>query len=224
MGSAIAKNILNKHENFNVQESIGKGVRVAAIPRETVNDADIIISCLYDDKSCFKTAHGENGYLAGMKKDAIHINTTTITPKAAMELQKLHEQYNAHYIAALIIGRREVARAGKLSSFLGENRQAIDRVRPIIDFYSGGSIAIVGDEPSQANVIKLTGSILSYEERIRNRNYEAPIEGVYGVNGGLKDINAILNTGHETDVQLSFCQIVKEQYLSIINHDLKDKD
>ncbi len=42
---------------------------------------------------------GENGYLIGIRKDAVHVNTTTITPNAANQLEKLHEQSGAYYIA-----------------------------------------------------------------------------------------------------------------------------
>jgi 3-hydroxyisobutyrate dehydrogenase-like beta-hydroxyacid dehydrogenase len=45
---------------------------------------------------------GENGYLAGIKKGAVHINTTTITPDAATQLEKLHEQHGAYYVTGTV--------------------------------------------------------------------------------------------------------------------------
>jgi 3-hydroxyisobutyrate dehydrogenase-like beta-hydroxyacid dehydrogenase len=35
----------------------------------------------------------------GIGKDAVHVNLTTISPNAATELAKLHEDHGAHYIA-----------------------------------------------------------------------------------------------------------------------------
>lgn len=34
------------------------GARLAATPREAVANADVIVSCLFDDKSCLDTAQG----------------------------------------------------------------------------------------------------------------------------------------------------------------------
>lgn len=42
---------------------------------------------------------GENGYLMGIKKDAVHVNTTTISPQAATQLEELHNRHNAHYVS-----------------------------------------------------------------------------------------------------------------------------
>lgn len=53
---------------------------------------------------------GENGYLAGIQKDAVHVNVTTITPDAADQLEKLHEQHGAHYVSGtvcILFGFRE---------------------------------------------------------------------------------------------------------------------
>jgi 3-hydroxyisobutyrate dehydrogenase-like beta-hydroxyacid dehydrogenase len=40
-----------------------------------------------------------DGYLSSIAKDTVVINITTITPKAAERLQKLHEDIGVHYIA-----------------------------------------------------------------------------------------------------------------------------
>lgn len=72
---------------------------MAKTPREAVANADVIVSCLFDDASCLEVAQGENGYLLGLRKDSVHVNITTISPQAAEQLTKLHEQHGAHYIA-----------------------------------------------------------------------------------------------------------------------------
>jgi len=45
---------------------------------------------------------GENGYLAGISKGAVHVNTTTINPDAASRLEKLHEEHGAYYVAGTV--------------------------------------------------------------------------------------------------------------------------
>jgi 3-hydroxyisobutyrate dehydrogenase-like beta-hydroxyacid dehydrogenase len=156
-----------------------------------------------------------------------------------------------------------VAAAGKLRSFLAGNHEAIERVRPIIETYSSGSILIVSEQPAQANVIKLTANmiltanislfgqiyalnerwninqdvthellgifythpgLLAYEDRIRNRTYDRPDGEGFSVEGGLKDINAMLITGDQVGVPLPFCSVTREQCVSAMGHGLKDKD
>ncbi len=45
-------------EHIYIQDLINAGAHLAASPREAVANADIIVSCLFDDKSCLDTAQG----------------------------------------------------------------------------------------------------------------------------------------------------------------------
>lgn len=45
---------------------------------------------------------GDDGYLAGIAKAAVHVNTTTISPEAANQLTKLHEEHGAHYVTGTV--------------------------------------------------------------------------------------------------------------------------
>ncbi|CAF1217278.1 unnamed protein product [Rotaria magnacalcarata] len=271
MGNAMAKNILNKGFQLTVWNRTSSkandlknaGAHLAVNLREAVTDADVIISCLFDDKSCLEAAQGENGYLMGIQKNAIHVNTTTINPNVATQLEELHKQHGAFYIAGPVFGRPDVASSGKLRSFLGGNHDAIERARAVIETYSGGAMIIVGDSPAQANVIKLTGnmilaanislfgqiyafnerwgidhnithqilgtfyshpSLLAYEGRVRDRNYERPSGEGFGVEGGLKDINTMLNAGDQVGVPLPFCSVMREHMVSAMGNGLKDMD
>jgi 3-hydroxyisobutyrate dehydrogenase-like beta-hydroxyacid dehydrogenase len=133
----------------------------------------------------------------------------------------------------------------------------------VIETYSGGSIVVAGENPAQANVIKLTAnmilaanislmgqvyaynerwgidhdathqllsmfyshpSLLAYEARVRDRNYEKPPGEGFGVDGGLKDVNAMLASGEQVGVPLPFCSVMREQFISTIGYGLKDMD
>src|SRR4051812_41959701 len=56
-----------------------KGARVAASPRDAANDADIIIVMVADDPASRAVWQGDNGALAGAKKDAIAVDCSTLT-------------------------------------------------------------------------------------------------------------------------------------------------
>ncbi len=44
---------------ISIQDFVKAGAQVAATAREAVANADVIVSCLFDDKSCLDTAQGE---------------------------------------------------------------------------------------------------------------------------------------------------------------------
>lgn len=271
MGNGIAQNILKKGFSLVVwsrtaskADSLVKaGATVASTAREAVANADVIVSCLYDDKSCLDTAQGENGYLVSIRKDAVHVNVTTITPEAADRLEKLHEQNGAHYLTGTVLGRPDVAAAGKLRCFLGGNAQAIERARPVIESYTLAPLILVGDKPSKANVVKLSANMIlaanmslfgqiyalnerwnidhdvtrqvigifnshpglsAYETRIRDRDYQRASGEGFSVEGGLKDINAMIHAGEQVGVPLPFCSTMREQYTSALGNGLKDLD
>jgi 3-hydroxyisobutyrate dehydrogenase-like beta-hydroxyacid dehydrogenase len=66
--------------------------------------------------------------------------------------------------------------------------------------------------------------LLAYEARVRDRNYDRPNGEGFGVEGGLKDINAMLTTGDQVGVPLPFCSVMREQLVSTIGNGLKDLD
>lgn len=167
------------------------------------------------------------------------------------------------YLAVVqVLGRPDVAAAGKLRSFLGGHHDAIERARPVVNSYSG-SILVVSDKPVQANVVKLTAnmilvanlslfgqvyalnerwnidhdvthqllggfynhpSLLAYEARIRDRDYSRPAGEGFSLEGGLKDINAMLTTGDQVGVPLPICSVAREQCVAAIGHGLKEMD
>ncbi len=172
-------------------------------------------------------------------------------------------KFIGNFIFCQVLGRPDVAAAGQLRSFLAGKHAAIERARPVVETYSGGSIQIVSENPAQANVVKLAANmvlaanmslfgqvyafnerwgidrdvthqllgifyshpgLLAYEARVRDRNYEKSAEGGFGVEGGLKDVNAMLNTGEKVGVALPFCDVMREQLISAIGHGLKDLD
>ena len=86
MGSGIAGNIqkhgfpLTVHNRTSGKSKpfASAGAQVARTPREAAASAEIVVTNLMDDASVLETMTGENGILAGMRPDSIHIGTTTI--------------------------------------------------------------------------------------------------------------------------------------------------
>ena len=70
---------------------------------------------------------------------------------------KAHRAAGQSFVAAPVFGRPEAADARKLWVVAAGAAENVERVRPIIDAVGTGS-TVVGEEPWQANVVKLAGN------------------------------------------------------------------
>jgi 3-hydroxyisobutyrate dehydrogenase-like beta-hydroxyacid dehydrogenase len=137
-----------------MQSLVASGATAARSPREAAAAGDIVITCLMDDTSVLENLVGENGILAGLRPGAIHIGTSTVTPKATTHFAKLHAEHGSHYVAATFAGHPEHAAAGKLMSFVAGDPAIIERSRPVLESYTA-KLLVLGDKPALAASFKL---------------------------------------------------------------------
>jgi 3-hydroxyisobutyrate dehydrogenase-like beta-hydroxyacid dehydrogenase len=137
------------------QAFAASGAVIAHSPREAAAHVDIVLTCLMDDASVRENLNGDNGILAGIRPGAIHIGTSTVTPKATMAFADAHAKQGSHYLAATFAGHPDHAAAGKLISFVAGPPDIIERCRPVLDAYTGRLI-LIGDTPALAASFKLT--------------------------------------------------------------------
>ena len=167
MGSGIARNIQNAGFRLTVfnrttekmKPLVEAGATAARTPREAAAAADIVVTNLMDDASVLGAMSGENGILAGMRPDAIHIGTTTISPSLSTRLGELHAAQGSHYVAGPVAGRPDAAAAGKLFTFVAGKPEWLERCRPVIDAYANRIIPM-GEDPAIAMSMKLVGNFM----------------------------------------------------------------
>ena len=133
------------------------GAQWAGSPRELAARSDIVISIIADDAALRAIALGEDGILAGLKPDGIHVDMSTVSPDVTKELAPLYHDRGAHFVASPVFGRPEAAAAAKLWICPAGSAAAIDRCRPAFEVMGQGVI-VVGEEPHLANVLKLVGN------------------------------------------------------------------
>ena len=81
----------------------------------------------------------------------------TVSVALAETMAREHASRGLHYVAAPVLGRPDVAAAGKLTIMAGGPAEAIDRVQPIFDAI-GQKTCRIGSLPQHANVIKLAAN------------------------------------------------------------------
>jgi 3-hydroxyisobutyrate dehydrogenase-like beta-hydroxyacid dehydrogenase len=214
MGSAIAETMLR--EGFAVRvwnrtaakadPLVGAGATRAPTPAAAAAGAGVVISSMLDDAALRELVEAPDGVLAGLDHGAVHVSTTTVSPGCSDALAAVHADRGQGFIAAPVVGRPDVARAGELLSLVGGREDAIARARPCIAAYSG-RILTTGPEPGTANSLKLAinfyiasmaelfGEILAFTEK-SGVDHETTmqavrsLQGAPGVTGYLERIGA----------------------------------
>jgi 3-hydroxyisobutyrate dehydrogenase-like beta-hydroxyacid dehydrogenase len=162
MGAAIARNIMKAGYALTVynrtpskmQPFLDAGARRAASPAEAAVDADVVVTSLMDDQSVLGAVEGGGGMLRGLRPGAVHVGTTTISPRCARTLAALHAEHGSDYVSAPVVGRPDVAEAGQLISFVAGDAGVIARCQPVVSAYSR-AVMPVGTTPAVANSLKL---------------------------------------------------------------------
>jgi 3-hydroxyisobutyrate dehydrogenase-like beta-hydroxyacid dehydrogenase len=168
MGTGIAGNILKagfvltvyNRTQSKMAPFIAEGATGAATPRAAAVGVDVIITNLMDDQSVMDVVTGEDGLLAGLKPGAVHIGTTTNSPRCAEQLTEMHARHGSTYIAAPVAGLPDAARAGQLRTWVAGNPKAIEACMPLFSVYTS-AVTNMGNEPSVANTIKLINNYMS---------------------------------------------------------------
>jgi 3-hydroxyisobutyrate dehydrogenase-like beta-hydroxyacid dehydrogenase len=101
----------------------------------------------------------DGGVLAAMAPGSIHVNMATVSVAFAREMAALHVEHGVGYVAAPVLGRVDVAQAGKLNILAGGSDELIARVQPLFDLM-GQRTWRFGSDPEQANAVKLACNLM----------------------------------------------------------------
>ena len=162
MGSGMARNILKAGFTLTVYNRtaekmkplVDEGATGARSPREATAGADAVLTSLMDDASVLDNVTGKNGLLAGLKQGAVHVGTTTLSPRCATQLAELHAAHGSHYVAGPVVGRPDAAERKELLTFGAGDPEVIARCARLFEAYAAATIN-VGKEPRLANSMKL---------------------------------------------------------------------
>ena len=134
-----------------MQPLITAGAQGTASLQDAVKNADIVVTCLLDDKAILETT---TNFLATLKPTAIHIGASTIMPQTSKKLMGLHAAHGSIYLAGNVLGIPKAAEKGALTSIVAGDKKAIDQCMSIFNSYST-KVLYVGDKPFQANAMKI---------------------------------------------------------------------
>ena len=185
MGRHMAANLLASGQTVHVwnrsqepvQVLVQQGALAAATPAEC-GLADVVFSMLADD-AVTRAVFIDGGVLDAMAPGSIHVNMATVSVAFAHEMAALHLARGIGYVAAPVLGRVDVAAAGKLNILAGGSDELVDRVQPLLDLL-GQKTWRFGAAAEQANAVKLSCN-LTLACAIEAMGEGAALAGAHGV-------------------------------------------
>jgi 3-hydroxyisobutyrate dehydrogenase-like beta-hydroxyacid dehydrogenase len=166
MGVAMAANLLRAGYEVTVyNRTRAKADTLASAGAKVADDiadachGEAVFTMLADDEAVEASVYGDGGVLAHLKKDAIHISSSTISVALSKRLAADHAHAGQRYVAAPVFGRPEAAAAAKLFVVTAGEAGAVRTVTPLLAAISQKTFT-VSDAAEAANLVKLSGNFL----------------------------------------------------------------
>ena len=166
MGSAMAARLIDAGHELSIwnrssgpaEQLTRRGAHRLDTPAEAFS-GDAVLTMLADDDSVRAVVLANDALKRAPNKKLVHVVMSTISVAFARELERAHAAAGLAYVAAPVLGRPEVAAAGKLNIIAAGWADAIERVKPLLDVI-GQKTWVLGAEPHKANVAKLSMNFL----------------------------------------------------------------
>jgi 3-hydroxyisobutyrate dehydrogenase-like beta-hydroxyacid dehydrogenase len=131
----------------------GRGLTVAATPRECAAGADVLLSMVTDTAAVEELAAGADGIIAGLGPGSVWADMSTISPEASRRIADKVAEAGAAMLDAPVSGSLTTLEQGQLAIMTGGSDEAFERIKPVL-LAIGPKVSRVGDN-GQALQVKL---------------------------------------------------------------------
>jgi 3-hydroxyisobutyrate dehydrogenase-like beta-hydroxyacid dehydrogenase len=167
MGAAIAANLVRARYDVAVWNRsankasalIEAGAVLAPTPKAAAAGRDVVFSMLADDAALEAVLSGDDGLLAGLRADAMHISMSTIAVATAERVAASHRDRDQRFLCAPVFGRPEAAAAAKLFVVASGDPGDLKSADPLLAAISQ-RVFYVGAAPAAASLVKLCGNFM----------------------------------------------------------------
>ena len=168
MGRPMAKHLVTKghrvvvhsRSHAPVDDLVAAGATAAPSSAEVARQSAIVITMLPDtsDVELALTAH--DGVIAGLQRDAVVIDMSSISPVATRRLASLVAARGGTMLDAPVSGGEIGAINAALSIMVGGDERAFARVRPVLECMGNAErIVHIGAEPGSGQVCKVCNQV-----------------------------------------------------------------
>ncbi len=111
---------------------IDAGMRFAKSPRAAAEASEIVFSIVTDSVAVRAVALGDDGIIAGLRKDCIYIDMSTIEPDASRAIAAEFAKAGSIMLDGPLSGSPVTVRAGNASVMVGGDEAAFERAKPVL--------------------------------------------------------------------------------------------
>jgi len=151
MGAPLASRLLYRNKvygtnNIKSQASalIADGLIWRDTPREVAAAAEVVFSRVADDAALAAITSGPDGILAGLRRGALYIDMSTVSPSASRDLAERVRLAGATMIDAPVSGSVSAAECGTLTIMVGGTEAGYRSAEPLL-LRLGSTVTHVGD-------------------------------------------------------------------------------
>lgn len=146
MGSRMAAHLIDAGHQVTVwnrtaaatEPLVAKGATAAATPAAAAQNAEVVISMVRDnDASRYVWLDSQDGALTTLPKQAIAIESSTLTPEWVQTLATECERAGVQFADAPVAGSRPQAEAAKLIYFVGAEQDTFEKIQPLLSIMGG---------------------------------------------------------------------------------------
>jgi 3-hydroxyisobutyrate dehydrogenase len=150
MGAAMARRLLDQAFELTVWNRnparaaplVAAGARLAASPAEAARDAEAVIAMVADDGASRSVWLAEDGALGAMARDALAIDSSTLTVDWMRELGRAAAARGVHFLDAPVTGTRRHAEEGALNFLVGGDEPQVRRAQALFAAMGRGHVRV----------------------------------------------------------------------------------
>lgn len=118
------------------------GLRWAGSIAETVRDADLVLTVVFDETQLRSVTLGHDGALAAMKAGSILIQHTTCDPAVVTDIAHAAKVHGIEVLDAAVSGTPRDIAAGQLTVWAGGPEATLDRTRAALGTYASPILSV----------------------------------------------------------------------------------
>jgi len=165
MGRPMALNLKSAgHElivpdRSSLTEEIRSAATVVATPKAVAAGSEVLILMVPDTPDVEAVLFGENGAADGLRRGALVIDMSSISPIETKDYAKRIRDKGCEYLDAPVSGGEVGAKQGTLTIMVGGPDAAFARAKPLFELM-GKNITHVGSEPGAGQICKVANQII----------------------------------------------------------------
>lgn len=163
MGTAMAGRLVSAGHDLRIwnrdlakaKALVEQGAVLTAQPADTAR-AGVVVTMLADDRALERVAFDDDG-IVGAGERILHISCSTVSVELTSRLAEAHARAGQQFVSAQVLGRPDVAAAGKLVILSAGDPDACAQAKPVLETIGSRTIWI-GAVPAMAAATKLAAN------------------------------------------------------------------